>query len=285
VFALQDKVTERVVSAIQPKMLQTEMDLAARRPNDLSAYDLCLRAVSHLDSRRRGGSVEALRLVSRALEIDPRYGFAATLAGICRFVNVGLEWTVDPTYEIAEGFRLLRLALSIDPNDPEASSRLGRVTASFSGDFDTGKELVDRAVAFNPNASIAWGDRGWTYLVAGEPEEAIRSFERVIRLSPFDPWHFGTFTGMSMAFIGLGRFDDAIAMAKKALSQSQSFAMSYCCLVSALVHLGRETEARDAAIGLLKLKPDFCMSEWMASRSRWRTPIFFDGLRRAGLPA
>ena len=284
VFALQDKVTERVVSAIQPKMLQTEMDLAARRPNDLSAYDLCLRAVSHLDSRSRGGSAEALRLVTRALEIDPRYGFAATVAGICRFINVGLEWTVDPKYEIAEGFRLLRLALSIDGNDPEALSRLGRVTASFSGDFDAGKELVDRAVAFNPNASIAWGDRGWTYLVAGEPEEAIRSFERVIRLSPFDPWHFGNFTGMSMAFIDLGRFEDAVTMAKKALSQSQSFAMSYCSLVSALVHLGREAEARDAATGLLKLKPDFCVSKWLASRSQWRTPMFFDGLRRAGLP-
>ena len=284
VFALQDKVTERVVSAIQPKMLQTEMDLAARRPNDLSAYDLCLRAVSHLDSRNRGGSAEALRLVTRALEIDPRYGFAATVAGICRFINVGLEWTVDPKYEIAEGFRLLRLALSIDGNDPEALSRLGRVTASFSGDFDAGKELVDRAVAFNPYASIAWGDRGWTYLVAGEPEEAIRSFERVIRLSPFDPWHFGNFTGMSMAFIDLGRFEDAVNMAKKALSQSQSFAMSYCSLVSALVHLGREAEARDAATGLLKLKPDFCVSKWLASRSQWRTPMFFDGLRRAGLP-
>jgi adenylate cyclase len=44
VFALQDEVTVNVVSAIQPKLLQTEIDLAARRPNNLSAYDLCLRA-------------------------------------------------------------------------------------------------------------------------------------------------------------------------------------------------------------------------------------------------
>ena len=44
IFALQDRMTESVVSAIAPKMLQTEIDLAARRPNDLSAYDLCLRA-------------------------------------------------------------------------------------------------------------------------------------------------------------------------------------------------------------------------------------------------
>jgi TolB-like protein len=81
VFALQDEVTVNVVSAIQPKLLQTEIDLAARRPNNLSAYDLCLRAFLHLYSWTRGGSAEALRLASRALEIDPRYGLAATLAG------------------------------------------------------------------------------------------------------------------------------------------------------------------------------------------------------------
>ena len=81
IFALQDEMTVNVVSAIQPKLLQTEMDLAARRPNNLSAYDLCLRAIPHLQSFTRGGSAEALRLTSRALEIDPRYGFAATLAG------------------------------------------------------------------------------------------------------------------------------------------------------------------------------------------------------------
>ena len=284
VFALQDKVTERVVSAIQPKMVYTEIDLAARRPNDLSAYDLCLRAVPHFDSGSRDGLAEALRLFSRALEIDPRYGFATTFAGICRFMNVGLEWTVDPKHEIAEGFRLLRLALSIDGNDPLALSRLGNATASFSGDYDTGKDMVDRAVALNPNSTGAWSDRGWTYLIAGEPEEAIRSFECIIRLSPFGSWQFSHFTGMSVAFIELGRLDDAVAMAKKALSQSQSFATSHCCLASALILLGREAEARDAAIGLLKRKPDFSVSHWIAGRRWWRAPVFFDGLRKAGLP-
>jgi TolB-like protein len=69
IFALQDRMTERVVSAVAPKMFQTEIGLAARRPNDLSAYDLCLRAVPHLNSRTPGGTAEALRLASRALEI------------------------------------------------------------------------------------------------------------------------------------------------------------------------------------------------------------------------
>jgi adenylate cyclase len=41
IFALQDEVTLAVVSAIQPKLLQTEIGLAARRrPENLTAYDL-----------------------------------------------------------------------------------------------------------------------------------------------------------------------------------------------------------------------------------------------------
>ena len=131
IFALQDRMTESVVSAIAPKMFQTEIDLAVRRPNNLSAYDLCLRALSHLNSWTRGGSAEALRLVSRALEIDPRYGFAATVAGGFHLVNVTQGWAADPKSEIAEGLRLLRLALSIDGNDPLALSLLGHTTAFF----------------------------------------------------------------------------------------------------------------------------------------------------------
>ena len=210
-------MTESVVSAIQPKMFQIEIDLAVRRPNNLSAYDLCLRALPHLYSWTRGGSAEALRLVSRALEIDPRYGLLRPLQGSCHLGNVNQGWAADPKSEIAEGLRLLRLALSIDGNDTLALSILGCATASFSGDFDTAREMVDRAVALNPNSAFAWEQRGWTYVIAGQLEEAIRSFERANRLSPFDPWLFFNVCRNERAFIGLGRFDEAVAAAKKAL--------------------------------------------------------------------
>ncbi|MEH2506454.1 adenylate cyclase [Bradyrhizobium sp. AZCC 1578] len=283
IFALQDRMTESVVSAIEPKMFQTEIDLAARRPKNLSAYDLCLRAIPHLYSFTRGGSAEALRLVSRALEIDPQYGFAATLAGSGHLQNVTQGWATDPKSETAEGLRLLRLALSIDGNDHLALSMLG-YAAAWSGDFDTAREMVDRAVALNPNAAFAWGQRGWTYRVAGQPEEAIRSFERAIRLSPFDPLLFLRLTEMGVTFIDLGRFDEAVAAVKKALSQNQTFAASYRCLTTALAHLGREAEARKAAACLLELEPDFRISEWVARSGRRHDQIFIDGFRKAGLP-
>ena len=163
-----------------------------------------------------------------------------------------------------------------------ALSILGYATARYTGDFDTAREMVDRAVVLNPNSFGSWEQRGWTYLIAGQPEEAIRSFERVIRLSPFDPLLFSTFAGMSGAFIGLGRFDEAVAAAKKALRQNPLYAVTYRALAIALAHLGSEAEAREAAAGLLDLEPGFRISEWNAGR--WLPQIYIDGLRKAGLP-
>jgi adenylate cyclase len=165
-----------------------------------------------------------------------------------------------------------------------ALSLLGRETALLSGDFDTAREMVDRAVALNPNSASVWGQRGWTYLIAGQPEEAIRSFERAVRLSPFDPFLFSTFAGMSAAFISLGRFDEAVAAAKKALSQNQTFVITYRCLAAALAQLGRDAEARETAARLLELEPNFHISKWMVPHSRWGAQMFIDGLRKAGLP-
>ncbi|MBR0827277.1 tetratricopeptide repeat protein [Bradyrhizobium manausense] len=283
VFALQDEVTVNVVSVIQPRLLQTEMDIASRRPNNLSAHDLCLRA-QHVQSWTREGSAESLRLVSRALEIDPRCGFAATLAGECHFRNARHRWEPDQKAEIAEGFRLLRLALTLDGNATLALSMLGRATASFSGDFETAKEMVDRAVSLNPNSFRAWEERGWTYVTAGQPEEAIRSFERRIRLSPFDPLLFATNTGMSVAFNCLGRFDDAVATARKAIRQNPLFPFSYRCLASALAHLGHDAEAEEAVARLLELDPDFRISERVARGDMLKLQVYIDGLRKAGLP-
>jgi adenylate cyclase len=283
IFALQDAVTVDVVSAIQPKVLQTEIELAARRrPDNLSAYDLCLRAASCLYSMKRDGLAEAILLCARAQELDHRYSFAAFVAAYSHMFNVSQGWAVDPKSELLEAMRLLRLAVSIDGNDPEALAGLGRMTAYLTGDFDAATEMVDRAVVLNPNSWIAWEQRGETFNSTGNFEEAIRSFEHAIRLSPLDPFLFLTYTSMGLAFIGLGRFDEAIVAAKKALRKNPLFSGAYRCLASALGHLSREVEAREAAVGLLTLEPNFHISEWTAGR--WLSENYVDGLRKAGLP-
>jgi adenylate cyclase len=285
VFALQDEVTVAVVSAIQPKLVQTEIAMATRRRSEnLTAYDLFLRAMQQSYLTTREGLAEALRLTHRALELDPRFGFVAALAGRCHMLNVLLGYSNDPQFDRKEAVRLARLALSLDDGDPETLANAAQISSFMVGDSEGEIEMADRAVALNPNSFYAWHARGWVYGNAGLPEEAVPSFERAVRMSPVDPRLHLTFVGMAAAYNELGRFDEALVAAKKAVRQAPSYSGAYRNLAAALAHLGRDAEAREAAARLLEVDPSFTISAWIARGGQSSRKQLIEGLRKAGLP-
>jgi adenylate cyclase len=284
VFALQDEVTIAVVSAIEPKMRQAEIAMATRRrPENLTAYDFHLRAVPQYYLATREGLAEAIRLAHRALELDPGLASAASLAGICHMQNFVLGYANDPQFDRKEAVRLAHLALSIDDGDPETLARASVTSAYMVGDSEAEIEMADRAVALNANSWTTWNCRGHVYRFAGLPEEAIRSFERAIRMSPVDPRLYQTLTGIGQALIELRRFDEAIVVLKKSLRQNLYLA-TYRCLASAFAHLGRDAEAHDAAARVLEIDPAFTISALIARLPKKNVELFIEGLRKAGLP-
>jgi adenylate cyclase len=69
--------------------------------------------------------------------------------------NVVWGQSNDPQLDRKEAIRLSRLALSIDDSDPDTLGRAGLISAFMVGDCEREIELVDRAVALNPNSSLA----------------------------------------------------------------------------------------------------------------------------------
>jgi adenylate cyclase len=176
------------------------------------------------------------------------------------------------------------LALSLDDSDPETLAFAAVGSAFMVGDCESSIELADRAVALNPNSFEAWNCRGWVYRTAGSPEEAVRSFERAMRMSPVDPELHIAFVGMGYASIELHRFDEAVAAGKKAQRRNPSYPATYRCLASAFAHLGRDAEAREAAACVLETDPAFTISSWIARGGQSNAKLLIEGLRRAGLP-
>jgi adenylate cyclase len=282
VFALQDEVTVAVVSAILPKVFETELAMVTSRPpENPTAYDLLLRAAQKSQLRSREGFAEAIRLAHRALDLNPRSVAAAQLAAVNHLNNAVLGFSSDPQFDAREAIRLARLALSLDQNDERALGIVGLVTAFFIGDYETAIDYLDRAVASNPNFSIAWNYRGWVYQLAGRYEEAILSFERAIRVSPLD---HNSFAGIGYALIELRRFDEAVAVSKKALRQNSSDGIAFRGLAAALAHLGRDAEAREALARTLEIDPAYTISGRMSLRAQTTLKLLVEGLRKAGLP-
>jgi adenylate cyclase len=176
------------------------------------------------------------------------------------------------------------LALSVDDDDPQTLATAAVISAFMVGASEREIEMADRAVTLNPNSFNAWGIRGHVYRIAGLPEEAVRSFERAIRMSPVDPPIYLTFGGIGSALIELGRFDEAIVAGMKAQRLNPAYQIPYRCLASAFAHLGRDAEAREAAARLLEVDPAFTISRWIARGGQTNAKLMIEGLRKAGLP-
>lgn len=282
VFILQDEITVAVVSAIQPRLFAAELAMATRRrPENFTTYDFFLRAAQQFHLLNREGLAEALRLIHLALELDPLFAEAASLAGACHMRNVLFGYSLDPQFDRNEAIRLSRLALSADRADAETLATAAVISAFMVGDSESEIAMADRAVALNPNSFHTWFNRGWVYRIAGLCEEAIRSFERAMHLSPVDPMlHFG----MGTALIELRRFDEAVVAGKKALRQKPSFSAAYRLLAPAFAHLGRNAEAREAAARVLAVDPAFTISEFIARGGQTNSKLLVEGLRKAGIP-
>jgi adenylate cyclase len=80
IFDLQDQVASSVAGAIEPKLRQSEIERARRKPTDsLDAWDLYLRALAPRYQYTEESSGEAISLLERALAIDPSCAPAAAM--------------------------------------------------------------------------------------------------------------------------------------------------------------------------------------------------------------
>src|SRR5204862_3847360 len=68
VFDLQDKIAGSVAGVIEPAVQAAEIRRSSKRPtNDLTAYDLYLRALPHWGSSEKGRIFQALGLLAQAI--------------------------------------------------------------------------------------------------------------------------------------------------------------------------------------------------------------------------
>jgi TolB-like protein/class 3 adenylate cyclase len=112
VFELQDQVATKVAGVIEPTLQAAEIRRSTVRPtNDLTAYELYLRALQQMFSWESVGYTHALALLAQAIERDPRYGPALALAAFCHNALHVSGWTNSPEVNRREGLDLARRAL------------------------------------------------------------------------------------------------------------------------------------------------------------------------------
>ena len=187
IFELQDRVATAIAGIIEPTLQEAEIRRSVDRPtNDLTAYDLYLRALAlfRFDVLDREKIVAQLDLLERAIKRDPYFAPALASAALCHLHLHGGAWSTDFDREKSEGINLAHRALQVTRDDPGVLALCGYVLAYFGEDIDAAMKLSDHALTLNPSSADGWYWSGWLRLWAGQPESAISHFETSLRLSP-----------------------------------------------------------------------------------------------------
>jgi len=289
IFDLQDQVASSVIGAIEPKLRQSEIERASRKPTESqSAYDLYLRALAQFQKFTQPGRDAAVTLLTQALAIDPSYAPASAAIGWCRVFQL-LAGSQVTASEVAESVRLATQISETGKDQPDALWMAAFALSIFTGAHAAAAGMIDHALALNPNSAYAWCVRGNIAAMQDRANPAIEALQRALRLSPLDPQRWLFFLGMTFAHVVARRFEDAIDWADRCLREQPRLASGYRLKAVACAHLGRMQEARDGARRMLELQPEYTISEWQrAYAGFFSSPetlaMYVDGLRKAGMP-
>jgi adenylate cyclase len=284
IFALQDEITASVTSAIEPKLLAAEgMRTESRSTEDLDAWDMVARSVSHFWKLTAPESTKAITMLRDAVKRHPNYAPAHSMLAFALFIAGFVGWKPSGTdREFAAG--LARRAAEIDDNDPWAHMALGYF--EFTGrNTEQAVHHFKAALDLNPNFAAAEGSIGFALALDGQSEEAIIHLDQAIRLSPRDPFNSLFFVGVAAAHYLARRYTEAIKWARQAVQLRPSDMRAHRILCASLAQAGQLDEAKAVLATLRQLQPNISIAGIQEAVPYTAAPMkhFIEGMRKAGL--
>jgi adenylate cyclase len=284
IFALQDEVTMKVLTALQVKLTVGEQArIWAKGTKNLDAYLKCLEARDKSYLFNKESNILARELAKEATELDPQYALAYSVLGSSHMMDVWLGASQPPQRSMAQAVELARKAITMDESLGEPHGLLGFLY-TMTGEHDKGIEQATRAVALDPNSDKAHQYLGLALRFGGKPQEAIPVIKKAIRLNPFTPSNYIFNLGLALLFSG--QHEEAIAECKKAAAQEPRNLGAQLALLAAYGFSGREEEARAGAAEVLRIDPNFSVerfSKTLVYKNPAERDRFIDALRKAGL--
>jgi len=283
IFALQDEVAQKIVSALAVKLTEDEQERLERRYTDnLEAYDYFLRGLEYMNRFTKEANDQARSMFQRAIDLDPKFAAASGHMSLTHWLEWAFGWTQD--FQCLErALELAQKAAALDDSLPEAYRILGTLCL-WKKQHEHAITLTERAIALNPNYADAIGQLGNVLSFAGKPEEGIELVKTAMRLNPMYPVNY--LFDLGHAYMLAGRYKEAVTALKRLLHRNPNFHPAHIYLAITYSELGRAAEAQAEAAEFAGMSSSMSWEDW-----RHRLPYkdeaviehFFDVLRKVGV--
>jgi TolB-like protein/Flp pilus assembly protein TadD len=294
IFAVQDEVTARIVSALAGQIEESGRKRAAQKSTEnLAAYDCFLRGEHYLAQGSMADILEARKMFERAIELDPHHAQSWAGLALSYMEEHWSNWTSSPEAAAERSFELAQKAVAVDERESRAHLALGEAYLYARRDFDRALIEIEKASDLNPNDYTNYCIKSWLLALDGRTTEGIACASTAFRLNPYAAYDCRI--GQFLAFFAAAAYEDALT-ALQNISSPEGIAQA--CLAACYAKLGRTAEAnKNMAAFIEKARSEiriFPGENPVAWREYWAkffpfraTSVFDDlmeGMRDAGLP-
>lgn len=287
IFAVQDEVTQSIVTAIEPQLLSTERQLARRKPTEsLTAWECYQRGLWHIFQHTHQDNLKAIEFQEKAIAIDPEFSGPHAAIAFSMYVLLLMGTSEDRDSDMERGLQEGLRAVALDESDPFAHVGLGRICIIL-GQHDKAIASFETALELNPSYTLAHYGKAHSLWHCGYPAEAVESHDEAIRLSPRDPLMWVFMASKAIALMMQEKYEQAIVTSRRSQNFPITGIWAYLGELSSLGVLERENEAKEVLNRALQIQPDISLSFIKQALPITHIPSrkhFFGALLKAGVP-
>jgi TolB-like protein/rhodanese-related sulfurtransferase len=276
VFALQDKVTGKIVAALAVSLTARDRALQARVETQVpEAHDAFLRGWAYYRRNTPDDFAAAIPYFEQAIALDPDYTRAHAALAAIHWVSVtknrtgrGGFWPerLGLSHEASRQLVNERLEETLDDPVP-LTLQVASSLRSFQGRHEAAVAEATRAIELDGNDPVGYEALATALIYGGRPAEATEAIRKAMRLDPHYPSEFLVWLGLAQ--FGEERFGEAAESLRTATQRNPADDIGLILLAAAYGNLGREADAKSAIAALDDL--------------RAKRKIHLEGLRAKGI--
>jgi adenylate cyclase len=285
IFAVQDEIVGKVVTTLGLilKLQEMRAPYGVRPGSDnLEAYDDFLRASEYFWRFTKDDNERGRQWVEMAIQLDPKFADAYALAGWSYWQDALFRWSKNPGGDLKHSSELAHNALALDDSNSSALALMSQIDW-MQRQFARAVAEGERAVAINPNDPNCYEALSDALINSDKFEEAAGAAKTAMRLDPAHQDLYAFFVGSPYVF--MGRYEDAIALLKRHIAVFPDNLWAHAMLAMAYVELGRVQDARAQASEVMRINPQFALPppEKETNEDIAVNKHFQNDMRKAGL--
>jgi len=282
IFAVQDEVTRKIVTALSVKMETGDQELLFERDTDnIDAYDCFLRGMEFFHRYSRESNLKARQMFVRAVELDDRYTAAYVRCGWTYLTEWMLGWTADRSV-LDQAFDLAQKAFSTGRTNELGYCLLANAYL-WNKEHDKALALYEKYKRLEIDSAEILADFANILNWSGRPQAAIGLAQKAIRLDPLSPAH--NLFNLGHAYYLTDDYPSAVRVLREALAYNPDFFPPRIYLTVIYLSLGRKEEAHQEFADFHQ-KTQFDLAAWR-ERLPYRDPSITEHMlsafQKAGL--